>query len=136
MKKTLLIGSALVISFAGFSQSNANKVVNPKYTKGTIVNRKKATTEGPAAPANWQRTVLPNKTSSGACLTKTHLTSSWNANGVGGGADCVNQNCLSYNKDLNALMWYQRASKDWPLVLSSGGEQATIITNANPNVAG
>ena len=130
MKKTLLIGSALVIGFAGFSQSNAKKVVNPKYAQKTNIH-KKVGTEGTSTNngINWQHGGLPNRTSS-SCLSQLRLNSSWNPNGVGAGADCVQENALTYNKDLNALSWNMRASCDWTAVFpTSGGYEATIIKN-------
>ncbi|HEX7414563.1 MAG TPA: hypothetical protein VF411_11015, partial [Bacteroidia bacterium] len=135
MKKTLLIGSALVIGFAGYSQSNTKKATNPKYTKASLESRKKVTTESPSSShsnINWRTTVLPNSPSS-ACAAGIRISSSWNPNGVGGGADCVQQNCLAYNKDLNALIWTQRGSKTWSLFLTSGGEGGTIINHPAPS---
>lgn len=130
MKKTLLIGSALVIGFAGYSQSNAKKAINPKYLQKTLHVGKRVVAEGQSTSnsnINWQPTVL--RTSS-ACLTGLHVSDSWNPNGVGAGEDCPAQNNLVYNKDLNAMAWIMRASCDWSAVFpTSGGYEATIIQN-------
>lgn len=135
MKKTLLIGSALVIGFAGFSQSNAKRVVTKNNIVSPGMKSKKVTVEGPShSNIAWKTTPPKAPTFTIAtCPGSVHLTSSWNANGVGGSTSCVEQNCLAYNKDLNALVWTQRGSKDWALFLTSGGEQATIINHPAPS---
>ncbi len=130
MKKTLLIGSALVICFAGFSQSNAKKVVNPKITKTTLAH-KRVTAEGLNSHSNinWRPTVF-SKTASTGCLTNMHVSDSWNPNGVGASEDAMAQNCLVYNKDLNTIAWIMRGSCDWTAAFpTSGGYEASIISN-------
>jgi len=134
MKKTLLIGSALVISFAGFSQSNAKLVVTKNNIISPGMKFKKAIVEGPSnSNITWKTTPNTAPTFTNSCPGSKQISSSWNAFGVGGSVSCPEQNCLIYNKDLNALMWYQRGSKDWPLIVNSGAEQATIINHPAPS---
>ena len=132
MKKILLLGTALVVSVAGFAQSNAKKVVNPKYLqKKSIVASGKIATESQTT-TNGTTVNLAKKghqsTYAGACvIDPTAFTTSYNCNGVGGSLTSSAQNCLSYNPDLNSLIWTQRGSDLWPLNTTSGFLQATII---------
>ncbi len=131
MKKTLLIGSALVIGFAGYSQNNAKKAINPKATQKTLTHIKGVIAEGQSNShpnINWRPTTP--KTTATTCLTGLHVSCSWNPNGVGASEDAMAQNCLTYNKDLNAIAWIMRGSCDWTTVFpTSGGYEATIIQN-------
>lgn len=54
-----------------------------------------------------------------------------NAFGVGGGITTYKQNCLSYNADLNAVVWTQRASPLWGFSgYTSGAIQSTWMNVA------
>ncbi|MFI5140864.1 MAG: T9SS type A sorting domain-containing protein [Bacteroidia bacterium] len=130
MKKTILLATALVVGFAGFAQSMAKKTINPKYLQKTsIIAKNKILTEPEPITTkgiNINAVKFVSSSMSAACSTKT-ISTSWNCFGVGGGLNTSEQNCLSYNSDLNSLIWTQRGSKDWPLVTTSGFMQATII---------
>ena len=135
MKKTLLIGSALVIGFAGFSQNNNRSLTpgNPNlYQKTSAKDRLKTKTE----PANYtpdpnaQRTVIKPSSPNAACTPAANkFTTAVNCFAVGGGGNTSNQNCLSYNKDLNAVIWSTRISNAWKTLISatSGAQQATFL---------
>ncbi len=129
MKKTLLLGTALVLGVAGFSQATAKKAINPKY-----LQRKEAASSFAAEPKPSTSTGIkvnaklshPASTLSG-CSNAQYLTSSWNCFGTGGGLNTSTQNCLSYNGSLNSVIWTQRGSVNWPLITTSGFMQATIV---------
>ncbi len=132
MKKLLFIVLLVCIKQVN-AQSDVKKATNTKYLKGTAINRKKVIKEdGTLTKANGYRTVQP-KTTSSSCPASIYLSGSWNPNGVGASADCIQQNCLAYNQNLNALVWTQRGSQNWSLFPTSGGYQATIISNAVPS---
>ncbi|MFI5140863.1 MAG: T9SS type A sorting domain-containing protein [Bacteroidia bacterium] len=130
MKKTLLLGTALVFGVAGFAQSTAKKV-NPKYLQQmpVIANEKTLVESEPTTTKGIKVNVAKkgHQSTSAACTTQLPFTSSYNCNGVGGGLNTTQQNCLSYNQDLNTLVWTQRGSKQWSLNTTSGFMQATII---------
>jgi len=123
-----------MIGFAGFSQSNKNAASQKRAVKVVTYKTKKVEAEGTShSNINWRPTQFP-QSSSTSCVW--HISDSWNPNGVGAGADCVQQNCLSYNKDLNAVSWMMRGSCDWTAAFpTSGGYEASIVYNANPNTA-
>jgi hypothetical protein len=132
MKKTLLLSTALVVSVAGFAQSTARKAVNPKYLQKTsLVAKHRMSTEPQPTTAQGIKANTAKKghlSTSAACVTTASaFTTSWNCFGVGGGVTTSTQNCLSYNQDLNSILWMQRGSKDWPLVTTSGYIQGTIL---------
>ena len=131
MKKTLLLSTALVVSVAGFAQSTARKAVNPKYSQKTAVIANKVLAEPqPTTAKGIKANTAKNghQSTNAACVTSVSaFTSSWNCFGVGGGSTTSSQNCLSYNPDLNTLMWTQRGSKNWPAITTSGHMQATIF---------
>ncbi len=59
------------------------------------------------------------------------FTYSSNAFGVGGGISTYKQNCLSYNADLNAVIWTHRASPLWGFSgYTSGAVQCTWLNVA------
>ena len=129
MKKTLLIGSALMISFAGYSQSDAKKAINPKLNhKTSVYQRNKQIPE----PINYTptgsglRTKVQPKVSS-TCGTAVPFTTAPNCFAVGGGSNTEVQNCLNYNKDLNAVLFTTRVSNAWKTSasLTSGAIQST-----------
>ncbi len=134
MKKTLLLGTALVVGVAGFAQSTAKKAVNPKYLKTHsmlksvhIADSKPAVIESKPASATTAKKRNQNSVSS-ACNNQLPFTNSFNANGVGGGVTTTEQNCLSYNPDLNKIVWTQRGSNTWTSqITTSGFIQASII---------
>src|SRR4051812_25902475 len=101
MKKYFL----LIFMLAGtFLFAQVNKKVNPKFLKAV-------------APANYNN----REAKSGLKLTQgplkaharsqstcgTIFTSGPNVFGVGGTLSTVRQNCLSYNADLNTVLWTQ-----------------------------
>ncbi|MGZ3943053.1 MAG: hypothetical protein ACXVOH_13950, partial [Bacteroidia bacterium] len=65
------------------------------------------------------------------CVPK-RITGGPNAFGTGGGITTYRQNCLSYNSDLNAVLWIHRASPSWQFPgYNSGSIQATWLNVAN-----
>ncbi len=131
MKKTLLLGTALVLGVTGFSQSTAKKAVNPKYLQKEVISGR--TTSEPS-PSTGTGIKAPKKnghqSTTAACNNNEAFTNSYNCFGVGGGSTTSEQNCLSYNKDLNTVVWTQRGSKTWPLITTSGFIQSTILDAA------
>src|ERR1700751_4575163 len=64
----------------------------------------------------------------GQTCNGTVFTFGPNAIGVGGSIDSYRQNCLTYNSDLNAVLWVQRASPLWNFSgNTSGAVQATWL---------
>ncbi|HXD92273.1 MAG TPA: hypothetical protein VNX01_03630, partial [Bacteroidia bacterium] len=132
MKKILLLGTALVVGVAGFAQSTDRKVVNPKYLQKTsVIARERIGVESQPTTTKSIKVAATAKkghqSTLSACNTSLPLTTSYNCNGVGGSLVSSEQNCLSYNGDLNSLVWTQRGSKTWALNTTSGFLQATII---------
>jgi hypothetical protein len=129
MKKTLLLGTALVVGATGFAQSTASKAINPKYFEKYSVAQKNRIVAEPQPTSAKGMTInaKKNQSVSAACTHQQHFTSSWNCFGVGGGSTTSSQNCLSYNQDLNTLVWTQRGSKTWSLNPTSGCIQSTLI---------
>ena len=131
MKKTLLLGTALMVGAMGFAQSSANRVhSNPAYSKkrNPAAERRSAIEPQPSG-ATGIKVARKNghQSTSASCGAANKITTSWNCFGAGGGSYTSTQNCLSYNKDLNVAIWTQRGSKAWPIITSSGFIQATII---------
>ncbi|MFI5140862.1 MAG: T9SS type A sorting domain-containing protein [Bacteroidia bacterium] len=130
MKKTLLLGTALVVGVAGFAQSTAKKAVNPKYLQKTsLIAKNKIVAEPQPTTAKGIKvnTAKNGHQSTSAACGIIAVTTSWNCFGVGGGSTTSTQNCLSYNQDLNSLLWVQRGSKAWTLNTTSGHIQGTVI---------
>lgn len=128
MKKTLLLGTALVVGVAGFAQSTAKKAVNPKHLqKSSVVAKNKILAEPMPTKGTKANAKNGHQSTSSACSSAKMLTTSWNCFGVGGGSTTSSQNCLSYNQDLNTLTWTQRGSAAWPLNTTSGYIQGTLI---------
>ncbi|HTA62018.1 MAG TPA: hypothetical protein VK835_06165 [Bacteroidia bacterium] len=129
MKKTLLLGTALVVGVAGFAQSTAKKAINPKYfEKTSVILKNKVLVEPQPTKNSISLNAKKSHTSTLAtCNNQMPFTTSWNCFGTGGGSTTDEQNCLSYNPDLKTLTWTQRGSKDWSLAATSGFIQSTII---------
>jgi hypothetical protein len=132
MKKTLLLGTALMVGVAGFAQNAATKAINPKYLqkKSIFAQGKIATETQPTTAAGIKVSKKGANSTMAGCTNQMSITTSYNCFGVGGGLNTSDQNCLSYNKDLNSLVWTQRGSKTWALNTTSGFIQATIINAA------
>ena len=63
--------------------------------------------------------------------TGTIFTSGPNPLGTGGAVDTYKQNCLTYNADLNTVLWTQRASPYWNFAgYTSGSIQSTWLNVA------
>lgn len=134
MKKSLLLlGTVFLVGSMGIAQSQNKKTVNPKHLqKFSVIANNKTLTE--PAPNTFKNSKVntgksnQQKTAS-ACANTYSISTSWNCFGVGGGANTSTQNCLSYNSDLNCLIWTQRGQvqSQWPLITSSGFMEATII---------
>ncbi len=117
MKKTLLLGTALMVGVAGFAQNAATKAINPKYLqkKSIFAEGKIATETQPTTAAGIKVSKKGANSTMAGCTNQMSITTSYNCFGVGGGLNTSDQNCLSYNKDLNSLVWTQRGSKTWAL---------------------
>jgi hypothetical protein len=133
MKKTLLLGTALVVGVAGFAQNASKKAVNPKYLQKTsIFSEGRVSVEPKPTTATGIKVAKKgHNTTLASCTNQNEITTSWNCFGVGGGGNTPEQNCLSYNKDLNVLVWTQRGSKTWALNTTSGCLQGTVINPAS-----
>ncbi|HKC68274.1 MAG TPA: T9SS type A sorting domain-containing protein, partial [Bacteroidia bacterium] len=127
MKKTLLLVTALVVSVTSFTQNIAKKAVNPKYLQKSAIGTKNKILTEPQPIMGKGLTSKKNQSVSASCPYSISLTTSWNCFGTGGGLNTSAQNCLSYNQDLNSLVWTQRGSKTWTLTTTSGFMQATVI---------
>jgi len=130
MKKTLLLGSALVIGVAGFSQNTAKKAISPKYLQKESILQNRTSSEPKPSGATSVKVAKKggNQSTLAACTPRAgKFTTSYNCFGVGGGATTSEQNCLSYNKDLNTLIWTQRGSSTWAANATSGYMQSTTI---------
>lgn len=130
MKKHLLFITALVLGGSLMAQ-NARKHLKPIPVKniasssyvdaGTMDNTKQI---GFPAPAPKQSSVC----------TPMIITSSPNAFAVGGGVTTYVQNCLSYNKDLNAVSWTSRVSQDWAFSGKTSGAIQTTWLDLGTNM--
>ena len=107
MKKTLLIGAALLVGASGFAQNNRS--TGPSYRAPL---RKNQVAESNAFPVAGTKHVSgPVSTSKSASTCSTPLvTTAPNVLTVSGGSG---NNCMSYNKDLNAVSWVHRVSANW-----------------------
>lgn len=130
MKKHLLIATAIIVSATGFAQSNRKALVN----KPIKASQQVAVMDHDAFPVAGTKGVQGPVTPphSSAVCTPVKFTSAINVLTVGGGVTTFQQNCLSYNKDLNANLWMSRVSQDWTFPgKTTGAIQATWydITN-------
>jgi hypothetical protein len=127
MKKTLLLSAAILVGVSGFSQNTAKNAASLKSPKKRLTYAPKISVD-PKPSANGVKVTQKNQNSTmAACHNALRISSSYNANGVGGSVTSTDQNCLSYNADLNALLWTNRGSHTWALNSTSGFLNATII---------
>ena len=132
MKKTLLIGAALLAGVSGYSQNNRqaanlHSMHNPAKA-GRVVDAE-------AFPSNGTKRVsgpVSHHATNSVC-TPMHATAENNIFTMGGWVTSYHQNGLSYNKDLNRYVITNRVSKDWTFPgKTSGAIQSTIynpVTN-------
>lgn len=129
MKKQLLIAAALLVSAGAFAQGGRKAALNKPIKAGAdaVVNENNFPvagtkgTQGPTTPPHVSSVCNP-----------VRFTSCVNAFAVGGGTTTYMQNCLSYNKDINAVLWTSRVSQDWSFPgKTSGAIQATWLNLAN-----
>src|ERR1700758_18014 len=131
MKKPLLIGAIIIAGISGYAQNNrkaadhSNKVIAKNFTNHLIESNK---------PSNnsLNRTTIKPLNPSAICsppLPGTDYSSGPNAFGVGGGITTYKQNCLSFNKDLNCMVFTHRRSATWAVsnAMGSGAIQSTWI---------
>ena len=131
MKKALLIGAVLMSGVAGFAQNNRQ---SGKYLSKSIpTSRSKHMVESQhrmAGSTGTQRSGSNNSVfACPAPQPNNGYTSGPNFFGVGGGATTYQQNCLSYNKDLNSYLFTHRRSAKWATTnaMGSGAIQGTWI---------
>jgi len=124
MKKHLLIAAALVVSASGFAQGNRKAVLN-KPVKATSENQ----IDKDAFPVAGTKAVSgPSSQPTSSICNPPRFTSCVNVFAVGGGVTTYQQNCLSYNKDLNTVTWTSRRSADWAFTgATSGAIQSTWV---------
>lgn len=129
MKKTLLLGASIALGVTGFAQ-NAKKA--PVALKPTSILEERCRIE-PVNPIksdfshNLNSRIGRSNSTNAACAT-TKFTSAPNAFAVGGGTQTFTQNCLTYNADLNAVLWTTRVSSNWNFTgKTSGAQQATWL---------
>jgi hypothetical protein len=127
MKKNLLVSAAILIGIAGFSQNSAKKAVNPKYLQKKLLSEAKIAADPKPTANGGKVSKHAQNVPMSTCSNIKAITTSFNFLGVGGGINTSPQNCLSYNSDLNTLVWTQRGSKTWALSTTSGFMQATLI---------
>jgi hypothetical protein len=128
MKKTLLIGT-LLVGITGVAQNGrySHLVNKPMSIKEAL--RPASENSGFISP--YKRMPSQAPVSSVGCQT-TRFTSAINVLTVGGGVSTFEQNCLSYNKDLNVVLWTSRISQDWTFSgKTSGSIQTTWYDIAN-----
>ncbi|HXB41959.1 MAG TPA: T9SS type A sorting domain-containing protein [Bacteroidia bacterium] len=124
MKKHLLIAFMVTGSFL-FAQ--VNKSINPVFLK-PVLNSCPVMQENISPVKAQQKAKRFVQHKNQATCTGKIFTFGPNGYGVGGGSATVNQNCLSYNSDLNAVLWTQRASPLWGFSgYTSGAIQATWL---------
>ncbi|MHB8258933.1 MAG: T9SS type A sorting domain-containing protein [Bacteroidia bacterium] len=131
MKKIVLIGSALAISFAGYSQNSAKNAVNQKWNQKISIYERLKTKPEPTnyvTNPNAQRTKIRPSNPLATCGNQ-FFTTAVNCFAVGGGGTTEQQTCLSYNKDLNAVNWTTRTSSSWltSCSLTSGAQQVNWL---------
>ncbi len=128
MKKTLLLSAALIIATTGFAQGHRNSAIYNKHVSYKEIN--KAIVEADISSAPTKNTITAKKTneSSNALCSPVKFTGVVNAFAVGGGVTTYRQNCLTYNKDLNTVLWTSRRSADWTFPgMTSGAIQSTWL---------
>ncbi len=128
MKKLLLLTFLTAGSFL-FSQVNKN--VNPKYLKAVLPSRPVMDESKKTNPVkNQAARFVPQKKQ--ATCSPVLFTFGPNAFGVGGDVNTYKQNCLTYNKDLNTVLWTNRASPLWGFSgFTSGAIQSTWLNVAS-----
>ena len=68
-----------------------------------------------------------------SCTSGVVFTSGPNAFGTGGSFSTFQQNCLSYNADLNTILWTHRASPYWNFTNHTSGSIQSTWLNINTN---
>ncbi len=126
MKKNLLITAALLVGATAFAQNGRKALVNKpiKASAEYVVDNDAF----PLAGTKVIGTPFTQPHQTNAVCNPIWLTSCVNAFAVGGGVTTYQQNCLSYNKDLNQVAWTSRISQDWTFPgKTSGAIQSTWI---------
>lgn len=126
MKKTLLLGSALMIGVVGYAQQQARV----KVKAGTKVQRAislkspvSTAVEKPTGTASHSTKKVKHNNNVSSCAS-IPLSSSYASSGIldiSTASNSANRNFLTYNKDLNMVAFIHRASKDWITETSIGG---------------
>ncbi len=115
MKKNLLIAAALVVCATSIAQNNRQAGINKPIKENfqsKIENNAFPVAGNKAVAGPRAHTARSNNGTTSICTPKK-FSSAINAFGVGGGVTTFQQNCLSYNKDLNTILWTSRVSADW-----------------------
>lgn len=124
MKKQLLFAAAVVLGAGVYAQTARKAAVNkPIKASAEAVIAEKAFPTGVKA----QQGPTPPPQTNAVC-NPIRFTSCINAFAVGGGVTTYQQNCLSYQKDLNQVTWTSRVSQDWSFAgKTSGAIQSTWL---------
>ena len=133
MKKTLLLSTAILVSVAGYSQNTANTAGKSKLQQKTSFASKKAINDPKVyGPSNSKKITSYPKNSSG-CSSALPFTQAVNCLATGGGITTDEQNCLTYNADLNTVFWTTRASTEWNWTGRTSGAIQVTFLNLNAN---
>ncbi len=122
MKKSLLIGAAILIGVAGYAQNSRNAANHNNKTLNKGLNKIENEATSTAGTSR-----VKGASTSAVCIPE-YVTSGPNSFGVGGGTTTFQQNCLSYNKDLNSYVITHRRSQEWLFNgRTSGAMQSTWL---------
>ena len=125
MKKTLLLGTALVLGVAGYSQNARTKVAGLKTHKTVGYKIQQSNETATGSPSQVRKASSYNKTNA-ACNT-LHVSSSYASAGIfdfSTASMSSNRNQLTYNKDLNTIVFTHRNSADWKT--EAGGTKTAL----------
>jgi len=131
MKKTLLIGAAIAVGFSAFAQGTRQAA----NLKSKTLNKGMHKIDAEAFPiAGTKNLSGPKANQTSAVCTPAAFTSASNAYGVGGGVTTFQQNCLSYNKDLNSYVVVHRRSPYWAFSANTSGAMEANWINMGTGV--
>jgi hypothetical protein len=133
MKKNLLIAAALVVCATGVAQTQRQAAINRPIKQSDHnhnIESDAFPVAGTKAIAGPRSRSISHGNTSSVC-TPVKFTSAVNAFAVGGGLTTYMQNCLSYNKDLNTVLWTSRISADWAFSGKTTGAIQATWANVN-----
>ena len=132
MKKTLLLSTALLTCAIGCAQNNKYATSFNKPISVRELTKPSPETDFPSSSKRLNGPVSHLK-SNGVC-TPVKFASATNAFTVGGGVTTFQQNLLSYNKDLNNVLWTSRVSQYWTFVGKTTGAIQSTWMDVSTNV--